>query len=69
MLESLAPGLVPGIAQGLSGRRGNAASTAVASGESETVRGPVLLSRSLSSCASRRTSSQRSVRISLRGSR
>ena len=46
-LDSLAPGFAPGITQGLSERRGIAARTATASGESETVRGPVLESRSL----------------------
>ena len=59
----------PGAGGSPRGYRGGAAvrpEPCAASGESETVRGPVLLSVRWSSCASRRTSSQRSVWISLR---
>ena len=51
--------------QGLPAPRGRPARTFAAAGDSGTVRGPVLLSRSRSSFTSRCTSSQCKVRISL----
>ena len=45
------PGLAPAITQGLPGTRGTAASTDPARGGRGTVRGPILLSRSLISPA------------------
>ncbi len=50
------PGFCPGITQGEPGTRGNSSSTFTATGDSGTTRGPVLLSGSLSSRASRSTS-------------
>ena len=55
------PGLRPAMTQGLAAARGRPARTLAAAGDSGTTRGPVLLSRSRSSFASRCTSSQRRV--------
>ena len=58
------PLTLPGMTKGLSGTRGTAARTPAASGESEIVRGPVLVSGNRSSLASKSTSSQRRLSIS-----
>ena len=58
-------GFWPGITQGLPGTRGSSASTFAAGGDSGTARGPVLLSRSLNSLASRSMSVRCRDRISL----
>ncbi len=59
-----APGLPPGITQGLPDTRGRSVSTSTVAGDSGIARGPVLLLRSRNSYASKSTSSQRKVSIS-----
>ena len=66
MVLSRVPGCLPTMTQGLWGRRAIPASTVSAAGVSGTMRAPVLPSRSRNSPAVRSTSSQRSVRISLK---
>ena len=58
------PLILPGITNGLPSKRGIAASTPAASGDSEIVRGPVFVSGMRSSLASRSTSLQCRLRIS-----
>ena len=66
MPDRWAPSPRPGPTQGIPGIRGSSARFCAAAGDSGTMRGPVLESRSGTWSASSRTSSQRSARISLR---